>query len=205
MRTGPAAAAVAKQDDEGFWNFVPVSWHWLTAHVSSGDVATVTAAVFAALVAALVAVRGYRKQQEERRRVERSRFYAEALQVVEDYAEAPYRILRCDGTPEKRWEVTRSISDIQSRMSFYAGWMEISAEDSVRVAYAALLVAVRAEAGEQMKVAWLGPATKKNKQVSLGTALRRVVTDAARARMVAVIKADLRNHRNAPPTWRSRP
>lgn len=83
-------------------------------------------------------------------------------------------------------------------MSFYAGWMEISAKDSVRIVYAALLEAVHGEAGEQMKAAWLGKRTTRNKQVSLGTALPRVATDAARARMVSAIKADLRDHRNAP-------
>lgn len=114
---GLAAGAVTKHDD-GFWHFLPATWHWLTAHVSSGDVATVTAAVLAALVAAVVAVRAYREQQEEARRVERAKFYADALQVVEEYAEAPYRILRCDGAAEKWWELTESMSGIQARITF---------------------------------------------------------------------------------------
>lgn len=186
------AAVTIVKHREGFWHFVPVSWHWLTTHVSSGDVATITAAGLAALVAATVAVRAYRKQQEEARRVERSKFYAEALRVVEEYAEAPYRILRFDGTAEKRWELTESISGIQSRMSFYSGWMEIAAKDEVRMAYAELLKAVRSEAGEQMKAAWLGKATTKNKQVPLGLALPRIATDAAWATTVEAIQTDLR-------------
>jgi hypothetical protein len=119
----------------------PEPWDRLAAAVDSGDIATVggaflgvIGAVVAALIAAGVAVRAYRAQQRAARRQERATFYAEAVRAVEDYMEAPYRILRKDGSHESRRAITQHISDVKSRIAFYTGWMAIHGTDQVRAA-----------------------------------------------------------------------
>lgn len=131
------------------------------------------------------------KQQKEARRQERVKTYAEALRAVEDYQEAPYRVRRTDGSAAVRWELTETISAIQSRISFYTAWMSIDAPGEVLAAYKAYVGAAKSEAGPQMTAAWRGPVTKKNKDVPLGTALPRDKANAARAVALEAIRRDL--------------
>lgn len=131
------------------------------------------------------------KQQKAARRQERVKTYAEALRAVEDYQEAPYRVRRTDGSAATRWQVTESISEIQSRISFYTAWMSIDAPADVLAAYQAYVAAAKREAGPQMTAAWRGPVTKKNKDVPLGTALPRDKADAARTIALEAIRRDL--------------
>jgi Tfp pilus assembly protein PilE len=79
-----------------------------------------TGAVLAVVIAATVAVKAYKAQQQEARRQEKATFYAEAVRAVEDYAETPYRIRRRDGSAQARCEVAQHTSDIKSRISFYS-------------------------------------------------------------------------------------
>jgi hypothetical protein len=176
----------------------PSTWDRLLADLDGGDLATVAAAVggafaavAAAVIAAGVAVRAYRTQQAEIRRQQKATFYAEAVRAVEDYAEAPYRIRRRDGTAAARRELTQHLSDVKSRISFYTAWMAIHATAAVATAYDAFVLAARVEAGQQMTTAWRSKPTKKDRNVPLGTALPRARTDAARATLLAAMKADL--------------
>ncbi len=147
-------------------------------------------ATLAATIAAAVAVKAYRTQQREQRRQERARFYADAVQAVEDYAECPYRIRRRDGTAQARREITQHISDVKSRISFYTAWMTINANDDVRTAYDTFVRTAASEAGRQMTAAWLAPPTKRDRDVSIGTALPRTATDTARAQLLDAMKND---------------
>ena len=112
----------------------PGFWDRILAEADAGDVAAVVAAVVTALltlagaliaagIAARAAVNGYRTQQQEGRRQQRATFYAEAVRAVEDYAEAPYRIRRKDGSAEAHRQLTQHVCDIKSRNSFYTAWM----------------------------------------------------------------------------------
>jgi hypothetical protein len=180
-----AAAAVKAQQSE------PDFWTGLTA----GDVATFTGAmatIIVGIVAAVVAVKAYKAQQQETRRQEKARFYSEAVRAVEDYMEGPYRILRKDGSSAARREITQHISDVKSRISFYTGWMAIHGTLEVRAAYDAFVTAAQREAGPQMTAAWDARPVKKDKDVPLRTApLQRTSTDAARSQLLDVLRTDL--------------
>lgn len=154
--------------------------------------ATIIASVGAALIAAFVAVVGYAIQQKAGRREQRATIYAQALQAVEDYCEGPYRIRRRDGSAATRQHLTESLSDIKSRINFHQGWLSIHASAELAAAYTALVTAAQSEAGVQMTAAWKSPPTKKDRDVPLGTPYPRPKTDAAKAVVLTLMKAELR-------------
>lgn len=139
--------------------------------LGAGDVVTLVLGVVTIVVTIALAAYNIVKQQKETRRQERAGSYAEALRAVEDYLEAPYRIRRRDGSAQVRWELTESISEIKSRVSFYTGWLSINAPKAVYKAYVAFDAAARREAGVQMTEAWAGPPTTEDAGVPLGEAL----------------------------------
>jgi hypothetical protein len=130
--------------------------------------------------------------QEENRRQERAKAYAEAIRAVDDYLETPYRIRRRDGSGEHRWQLTESISEIQSRINFHKGWLRINASKEVYDAYVEFIKAAKAEAGGQMTTAWNGPATKKDRQVPLGARLPQPKSEAAKEVLVEAMKKCLK-------------
>lgn len=160
-----------------------------------GDIATFTGAIatiIVGIVAAIVAVNAYKTQQQETRRQEKAKLYAEAVRAVEDYMESPYRIRRKDGSAEARREITQHISDVKSRISYYTGLLAIHGTREVCAAYDTFVNAAQREAGPQMTAAWEIKPVKKDKDVPLRTApLQRTATDAARATLLAVLKIDL--------------
>ncbi|MBN1093457.1 hypothetical protein JKP75_13315 [Blastococcus sp. TML/M2B] len=183
--TGTVAARTAcapvEQPDPGFWS-----------DIDAGNLLGALATVIVGIVAAVVAVNAYKTQQREARRQEKAKFYAEAVRAVEDYMEAPYRILRKDGSAEARREITQHISDVKSRISFYTGWMEIHGTTAVCSAYRDFVAASQREAGPQMTAAWSAKPVKKDKDVPLRTApLPRTATDAARDTLVTAMHDDL--------------
>lgn len=186
MNLSFAAATVTpvQEPGPGFW-----------ADITARDVAPVAGAVatlIVGIVAAVVAVKAYRTQQQETRWQQTARFYADAVQAVEDYMEGPYRIRRKDGSSTARREITQHLSDVKSRISFYTAWMAIYGTTQVRAAYDAFVTAAQREAGPQMTAAWEIPPVKKDKDVPLRTSpLPRTATDVARTHLLAVLKADL--------------
>lgn len=160
-----------------------------------GDVGALAGVVVAFVIglATLVitvrtATRNIVAQQKENRRQERARAYAEAIRAVEDYLETPYRIRRRDGSRAVRWQLTESISDIQSRISLHEGWLAINASEEVYAAYLAFVRAAKEEAGAQMTAAWSGPVTKKDREVPLGEALEQPKSTAAKEVVVDTMK-----------------
>ncbi|RJQ79458.1 hypothetical protein D5S17_10635 [Pseudonocardiaceae bacterium YIM PH 21723] len=169
----------------------PDFWGSFTA----GTVATLLGAVttlIVGVIAATVAIKAYRTQQQEIRRQHRASFYAEALRAVEDYMECPYRILRKDGSSEARREITQHISDVKSRISFYTGWIEIHGTPEVRATYDAFVTTAQREAGPQMTAAWETKPVRRDRDVPLRTSpLPRVATDIARSRLLTVLQTNL--------------
>jgi hypothetical protein len=155
------------------------------------NAATIIAAVGAALIAAIVAIVGYSRQQRQGRRDQRAALYAEALRAVEDYLEAPYRIRRRDGSADTRLAITSHISDVKSRINFYAGWLRIHAPAHVSTTHEAYVHAAQEDAGPQMTVAWRSRSTKKDKDVPLGTPYDRRRADAARDAVLTAMRDDL--------------
>lgn len=132
------------------------------------------------------------QQQKENRRQERAKAYAEAIRAVEDYLETPYRIRRRDGSTEHRWELTESISEIQSRINFHKDWLRINAPTKVYDAYIAFDRAARVEAGGQMTAAWNGPVTEEDRQVPLGKPLPQPESAAEKEVVLKAMKGCLK-------------
>lgn len=139
-----------------------------------------------------IAVHNVVKQQRENRRQERAKAYAEAVRAVEDYLETPYRIRRSSGSGEHRWQLTESISEIQSRINFHKDWLRINASAKVCGAYVDFIAAARTEAGAQMSTSWNGPVTKKDRQVPLGTRLPQPASDTAKEAVLEAMKSCLK-------------
>jgi hypothetical protein len=159
------------------------SWTWAqTAAVLAGVIAVAGGLVSVALT--------YNLNQRAARRERQTRVFAEALTAIEDYAEMPYRIRRRPGSPGARHELTEQISQIQSRIAFHQAWLCIETP-SVAGYYEDLVRAAKTQAGQQMKHAWLEPATRHDAQVSLGTGYPRDEIDAARGRCVAAMRDSL--------------
>jgi hypothetical protein len=159
--------------------------------LDAGDVIALIAVIVSVVgLGVTIGVAAYNvvQQQKVNRRQERAKAYAEALRAVEDYLETPYRVRRRDGSAAVRWELTKAVSEIQSRISFYKGWLQINAPKKVYDAYVAFDKAARIEAGGQMTAAWNGPATKKDRQVPVGERLRQPQSDAAREVVLKAMK-----------------
>jgi hypothetical protein len=140
---------------------------WTTIGPLTGDgIAT----VMAALVAAAIAVATYSWQQRQARRDQQAAIYSEALRAVEEYAEAPYRVRRHDGTPETRTALTTHLNEVQSRLAYYAALLSIHAPREVAEAYERLVTTLKQQAGPQISEAWRSTAVKRDRDVPLGTA-----------------------------------
>ncbi len=157
--------------------------------LGAGDVIAIIAVAVSVLgLAVTIGVAAYNviQQQKEKRQQERARAYAEAIRAVEDYLETPYRVRRRDGSAAVRWELTESISEIQSRINLHTDWLAINASTRVYETYLAFVRATNAEAGTQMTQMWNGPVTKKDRQVPLGQSLTQPKSVEAKE---AVLKA----------------
>lgn len=157
-----------------------------------GDASNIVAALGAALIAALVAVRGYSRQHGNQRQDDRATLYAEALQAVEDYLEGPYRIRRRDGSSGARRQITEDLSAVKSRINFHLAWLRIHGVPEIADLYRALVEAAQQDAGPQMTAAWRGPSTRSDREVPLGRGYGHVRADLARDRLLTAMEADLK-------------
>ena len=175
-----------------------------------GDVATTagwTWAQTALLLAGLVSVAGalisvaltYGLNQRAARRERHSQVFAEALTAIEDYAEMPYRIRRRPRELSAQHELAEQISQIQSRIAFHQAWLWIEAP-SVAEPYAELVRATKAQAGTQMKEAWLKPTVRKAAQFNLTVAYERDKINTARSRCIDAMRDALGRGRLPAPS-----
>lgn len=148
-----------------------------------------TGAVVAALIAVAILYLGYRHQKSLARREERSRNYAESIQALHDYLEAPYRVRRRDGSEEARMRVTSEISDVQSRLRYYEALLSLDDEPEVETAYRSAVAAARREAGTAMTEAWGEDPTKKDRDVPLKLQHQHPETTDAINQLLAAMKA----------------
>lgn len=165
-------------------------WTWAqTAVLLAGLISVAGAAISVALT--------YGLNQRAARRERHSHVFAEALTAIEDYAEMPYRIRRRPRDLSAQHELTEQISQIQSRITFHQAWLSIEAP-SVAEPYAELVRATKAQAGTQMRDAWLKPAARKAAHFNLGVAYERDKINAARSRCVDAMRDALgRRHLRA--------
>lgn len=146
------------------------------------------ATILAALLAAIVAVVGYTIQQRITRKERRAVIYSEALRAVEDYLEAPYLVRRRNGSASARQTITTHISEIQSRLSYYSALLDIHAHSEISTAYRALVSAARADGGKAMTQAWKTRPTRRDGSVSIPSRYDRSLSDGARRAYVEVIR-----------------
>ena len=150
----------------------------------------VLAPVIAIFGAALTALLTYGLNRRAARRERRARTFGEALSVIEDYAEMPYRIRRRPGTEEGRHQLTEEVSRIYSRLAFHQALLDIEAP-AVADAYRLLANEAKAEVGEQMKAAWQRPVRTTDAEMNLEHHYDRSRVDAARDHCVATMRAAL--------------
>ncbi|WP_454850191.1 hypothetical protein [Promicromonospora soli] len=150
------------------------------------------ATILTGVVAVLIFLLGYVLQRRQARRDERAKMFAEALQAVEDYLEAPYLIRRRDGSATARMDLVRSTSNIQSRIEFHRAWLTIHTKPVVHEAYDAFVVAAKKEAGAQMTIEWRSRPTSRDRDVPINQPYGRRDADQARERVLRVMSRNLR-------------
>lgn len=153
------------------------------------------ATIAAAVIGALVLVFGYVVQQSIARRDKRAQVYSEAVRAVEDYMEAPFRILRRDKSVETQRALTEDISEIQSRISYYQAELSIYASNDIAEAYASLVASARREAGDAMTIAWTTRPSRGSAVVPLKSRFSRARTDLALAVVLELMRRDGRGGR----------
>jgi hypothetical protein len=94
---------------------------------TAAQTAAVVAPIIAILGAAIVALLTYGLNRRAARRERRAHAFGEALSIVEDYAEMPYRIRRRPGTPEGRNQLTEDVSRIYSKLAFHQALLDVEA------------------------------------------------------------------------------
>jgi hypothetical protein len=141
----------------------------------------------AAVIAAVVVVVGYFVQQGLARSARRAALYAEAIRAVNDYVEAPYLVLRHDGSGSVRWDLVRHISDVQSRIAYHQAALDQLAPSSIADTYRNLVVAARREAGAHMTAAWRSKPIKRDRDVPIEHALAHPDTDELMTKLVQAL------------------
>lgn len=122
-------------------------------------------ALATASIAASVALVGYFVTQLANRRERKSKVYAEALAVLREYQELPYRIRRrpsSDGPT--RAKLGDEVSDVLGRLGFYRSWLEIDSR-LVGKAYRDLLEQARWFGAKYRNSAWKEPIISKDVDV----------------------------------------
>ncbi|HEY0891291.1 MAG TPA: hypothetical protein VGE38_16950 [Nocardioides sp.] len=145
----------------------------------------------AALIAAAGVVVTLLVNAARSRRDNLATLYADALGAVAEYLEGPYRILRKDGDKSTRFAITSKLSDVKTSIDHNQALLRLHARPGVADAYDAFVVAAKKEAGKQMHEAWKVSPVTTDDGVNLHVALPRGDAEAARARLVEVMQADL--------------
>ena len=149
------------------------------------------ATIIAAVIAAGALIVGYFVQQGRARKERRAQAYGEAVRAVEDYLEAPFVILRRDGSLTTQRQITDHISAIQSRIAFHRAELAIYASQQISDAYAKLEAAARAEAGNAMTQAWRARPIRHGRQVPIANRYSRARSNAALAELIKLMRADV--------------
>jgi hypothetical protein len=166
---------------------------------------TWTAAQTTALLVSVIAILGtaftalltYGLNRRIARRERRALAFGQALSVIEDYAEMPYRIRRRPGTLEGRLKLTEEVSRIYSRLAFHQALLDIEAP-KVASAYRLLATEAKIQVGGQMKRAWQKPVRTTDAEMNLEEHYDRDRVDRARKECVATMRGALGQGRFRP-------
>jgi hypothetical protein len=120
-----------------------------------------------AVIAAATALAGYLLNSSINRRIEKARYYAEALNAVEKYGALPYIFKRRhDSSIETRAELANIITDIQASLRFYQGWLELDSP-AVGSAYNRLVDKMREKNSQYRREALASPPAKEDKDIEI--------------------------------------
>lgn len=122
-------------------------------------------ALLIAIIAGTVALVGYSVTQFANRRERKSKLFAEALAVIYEYQELPYRIRRrasSDGAT--RAALGGLVSDVMTKLGFYLAWLHMESPE-VGAAYRLLFDRVRQFGGPYRDSAWMAPLIASDEEV----------------------------------------
>ena len=124
------------------------------------------ATLITALITALVALLGYWINQHAKRRENKSRMYAEALQVIHSYEDLPY-VIRCRPGSDQatRAALAQQISDVFTRINLHQNLLAMDS-DVVGEAYADLFRQTRRHGGPHRREAWNAPPVATDAEMS---------------------------------------
>jgi hypothetical protein len=127
-----------------------------------------TATVLAATIAALAAVSGYLSTQRWKRRDDKARLYADALQAVRRYEELPFRIARrADSTPVTRERMAGVVSDSFVELGHYRALLLLYSRE-VGDAYSLLLNRTHRNCRPHREEAWSTQPARRDSAVHMG-------------------------------------
>jgi hypothetical protein len=127
-----------------------------------------TATLIAAVIAALTAVSGYLSTQRWKRRDDKIRLYADALQAVRRYEELPFRLARrADSAPETRERMAGMISDSFIELGHYRAFLLLYSRE-VGDAYSLLLNRTHRSCRPHRQEAWSMPLIRRDESAHLG-------------------------------------
>jgi hypothetical protein len=120
-----------------------------------------------AVIAASTALTGYLLNNTINRRIEKARYYAEALNAVEKYGALPYIFKRRhDSSKETRAELAEILTDVQADLRFYQRWLELDSP-AVGAAYNHLIDKMREKNGEYRRQALSSLPAKEDKDIEI--------------------------------------
>lgn len=124
--------------------------------------------VIAAVIAALAAISGYLTTQRWKRREDRARLYADALQAVRRYEELPFRIARrVDSSPATRERMAGTVSDSFVELGHYRALLLLHSRE-VGDAYSLLLNRTHRNCRPHRQEAWSMPPPRNDAAAHMG-------------------------------------
>lgn len=181
MTPSPPTSPAPPSTDPGWWE----------QFLSPDNIASLIIGITVAVLAARLAIAKYVREKENDRRDARAAVYAQALQVVQDYVELPYYVIRREDTGAHNVAVSTRISETQSRLDYLTSWMTIHSPQNIADAYSGLVKTAREEAGKHISEAWRSPARNAAVDMPLGSKLATPAYDQARDALRALMRADL--------------
>lgn len=146
--------------------------------------------IIVAALAAVTAMAGYLLNNRANRRIEKARYYAEALNAVEQYGALPYIFKRRhDSSKETRAQLANTITEVQATLRFYQGWLELDSP-TVGDAYNHLVNKMREKSNGYRKEALLAPPAQEDRDIEI--APYNYNAEAEQDYCIAVMRQELR-------------
>jgi hypothetical protein len=146
-----------------------------------------------AAIAALTALTGYLVNSALSRRLERTRYYADALTAVEKYRQLPYTFKRRhDSTGETRAELATLLADTQVTLAFHRRWLALDSQ-AVGQSYNRLIDKLKEKNSDFRRDALSSPAAENDPDIEIDrNDPYRHDTSAEMNECIAIMKQELK-------------